>query len=160
MKYTRRAVLLGGGAVAVATVATPYILGAEAAVAVGIAPAVPVAAAYPWEWWFSYDGYSYYESFKSKEGALEYLKDTGEGMIAECQRQDFDLTIDACEILERLQESNEDTIGDGDFLDYTREQENDLGEMLTRTMKEWVRKHKIKTTAWTFGDVRNEIKAD
>lgn len=159
MKSTRRAVLLGGGAAAVAAVAAPYVLGAEAAVAVEIAPAA-VAAAYPWEWWFSYDGYNYCENFKSKESALKYLKYTGEGMIGECQQQDFDLTIDACEILERLQESNEDTIGEGDFLDYTREQENDLGEMLTRTLEAWVRKHKIKTTAWTFGGVRNEIKAE
>jgi hypothetical protein len=160
MKSTRRVILLGGGAAAAVAVVAPYGLGAEAAVTVEVAPLAPAAAAYPWEWWFSYDGYSYGEQFGSKEAALKYLEETGEGMIAECQQQDFDLTIDACEILEKLRDSNEDTVGEGDFLEYTLEQENDLGEMLTRTMEEWVRKYKIKTTAWTFGGVRNEIKAD
>lgn len=128
------------------------------------AAAPPAPAAYPWSWWYCYGGSydeHFTEEFHTKEAALKYLSGMGEGYIAECQRQDFDLRLDGDSVFEMLMGQNEDIIGEGEFLDNsTGEQVKDLGVMVSAAIEAWVQKHKIDTAAWTFGGVRNEIRAE
>lgn len=156
MQASRRTFLKGAAAVPVA--ASIGIAGA----AEMASPAVAVAAsaAYPFRWWFSYDGGELFsEEFSSKEHAVAFLEREGCGMIAECQQQDFDLRMDADYILEHLAEANEELIGEGDFIDPNKEQIADLEKSVNDAIAAWAARHKIGTTAWTFGEVRNKIEA-
>lgn len=124
-------------------------------------PVVPAALPHPWEWWFSCDSGEFYsEQFDSMEAALRFLKSEGEGLISECRRQDFDMELDGDAIFELLMGQNEDVIGEGEFLDdVTNEQIDDLGVIVSAAIEEWVRRHKVDLAAWTFGGVRNTVKA-
>lgn len=135
-------------------------------VALPVEVTTPAPMTYPWRWWYSYGADGSYdqifsEEFDTKESALRYLAGMGgEGLIAECQRQDFDLRLDGEAVFEMLMGQNEDLIGEGEFLDNsTREQVRDLGVIVSAAIDAWVQKHNIDTSAWTFGGVRNEIKA-
>jgi hypothetical protein len=151
MTVSRRT-LLASAAVAPVAAAMP------AAATVEAAQAVPAAATAtkPYQWWISLDGGELFsESFKDEAEALRALAEYGEGMIAECQRQDFDLSLHADDIWQMLYDQNQELIGDGEFTDITKEQGDELGKMLTGVMYAWARKHKLDLEAWVFGDVRN-----
>lgn len=159
MRPTRRAFLktaaalpVAGAAASVATVAPVPIIEA---------PWTPaLLPAYPFRWYFSYEGEIYHDEFDTKEEALRALAGYGRGLIAECQRQDYDLSLDGNTVLEALEGQNEEAIGEGEFLDsVTNEQVRDLGTMVSDAIDAWVRKHKIDTSAWSFGAVRNQIYA-
>lgn len=157
MKPSRRSFLQ----TAAALPAAGLISMSPAVAAAATIPATVAAPTYPFQWWFSYDGGEMYtEEFNTKEQALAFLKSEGEGMIAECCRQDYDLSIDGYDIIELLQNQNEEAIGEGEFFDCNSEQERDLGQMVSAAIEEWARKHKIDIAAWTFGEVRNKIKAE
>jgi secreted PhoX family phosphatase len=155
MRMYRRAFLKGCAAVpltaAIGVDAT--IAAAPSAAAAGYAAMLP---AHPWRWWFRYSGWGYDEvfikQFDTKEAAMEYLSRKGDGVIAECQRQDFDLTLDGESVFEMLMGQNEGII------DASEEDVKDLGVMVSDAIEAWVRKHKIDVSACIFGGVRNEIK--
>ena len=153
MKSSRRSFLKGAAAIPV--VAAVGVGGAIEAATPAVAAAVP---AYPFQWWFSYDGGELFtENFDTKEAALAFLKHEGEGMIAECQQQDFDLRLDAYDILERLSEGNEELIGEGEFIEPNKEQMADLENSVNAAIDAWAIRNKISLTAWTFGEVRNQV---
>lgn len=138
------------------------------------APAIPLTAPGPtpanlkpyadyiFEWFVSHDGETYYEAFPTKKDAEEYARLCDYSIIAECRPQDFDLTVNAGRVIEDIDENNYERIGDGDGIGVrcTDEQEADLGMMLTRAMEAWVVKHNIDIRAWSFGDVRDEVRVD
>lgn len=131
-----------------------------AAASVAAIPAATLAApavVRPFVWYHSYDGEIYSESFKTMEAAMRFLKAEGDGMIAECQQQDFHIDVDGSSIIELLYGQNEELIGDGEFFECTAEQERELGDMVSAAVEQWVAKNKIDITAWTFGEVRNKI---
>lgn len=158
MNATRRAFLKT--AIAVPAAAAVASVPALAATVPMTAAAAPVAE-YPFRWWLSTCGGELFsEQFDSKEQALAMLDEYGYGMIAECQQQDFYLAVHGDDIIEMLYGQNEDMMGeDGDFLDVKPEQVTDLGVMVTDAIRAWVGKHNIATTAWTFGQIRNQIDA-
>jgi hypothetical protein len=95
----------------------------------------------------------------SSDRVVAEVSPYGEGLIAECQRQDYDLSVDGGSIIEMLYGQNEDRIGDSEFLeDVTDAQADDLGKMVSEAISSWARKHKIDTTAWAFGKVRNQLR--
>jgi hypothetical protein len=154
MVTTRRTFLASTAALPVVGLATKV----EGLVPPTEAATPPLRPAYPFKWWFSYDGELYQDECNSKEEALQRLADYGEGLIAECQRKDYDLDIGGDSIIEMLHGQNEEAVGEGEFLDgVTSEQVRDLGKMVSDTIEHWVQKHKIDTTAWSFGAVRNKI---
>jgi len=131
------------------------------------APAIPAAivpqplnvkpyANYVWEWFVSHDGCTYYEGFATKEEALEYAQKCDYSLIAECMQQDFRLEVDGWRILEDLNETNYDLIGEGEGIECTNEQRLDLEAMVNRAIEAWVVKHGINITAWSFDGTRNE----
>lgn len=124
-------------------------------------PAVAAAPIHPWQWWFSYDGGEVYsEQFESMEAALKFLKSEGEGHIAECRQQDFDMELTGDTVFEALLGQNEEIIGEGNFLDgATSEQVDDLGRMVSAAIQAWVQKHNIDLTAWQFAGTRNKVEA-
>lgn len=138
-------------------------IAASAASLPAIAQDLPAVVAapepYPFSWYFSNYGDIYDEEFDTKEQALAYLRNVGEGMISECQRRDYDLSVDGWRILELINDDNEEARGEGEGIECTNEQERDLGEMVTAAVVAWARKHNIDTAAWTFGVVRNTIVA-
>jgi hypothetical protein len=140
-----------------AAVAIPVAgLPATAPLAAAEAAALPTLPPYPFQWWVSYDGEVYSEQCDTREEALRIAKECGHRFIAECQRQDYDLEIEGDAILEILYGQNEEAIGDSEFIECTREQERDLGKMVSDAVEAWARKHKIDTMAWSFGVVRNK----
>ena len=152
MKSSRRAFLKGAAAIPVVAA-----VGIGGAIEVAT-PAVAAVPAYPFQWWFSYDGGELFtENFDTKEAALAFLKHEGEGMIAECQQQDFDLRLDAYEILETLSNNNEELIGEGEFIEPNKEQMDDLEKSVNAAIDAWAVRNKISLTAWTFGEVRNQV---
>ncbi|WP_245291607.1 hypothetical protein [Methylosinus sp. R-45379] len=101
-------------------------------------------------------GDSYSEEFETREQAAAVARGYGGATIAECQEQDFDLTIDFDDIHELLYCRNETQIGEGDFITCTREQGDELAREINATIDAWTERHRINRTAWTFGAVRNE----
>lgn len=157
MDISRRNFGMLAAAAPLAVAAPPAIAAAPVAEAVA---AAPVAAAKPWEWWMSFDGGAVYtEQFASEADALAALASHGEGLIAECQRQDFDLSIYADDVIERWMDQNADAIGEGEFPDVSAEADRELSRLMTAVAYAWARKHKINLEAWTFGQVRNEMRA-
>lgn len=155
MKPSRRAFIAAAAAAPIAT-SVPV---AVAETAPPIEPPIPVQTPYvdyPWRWMVSNDDYSYTEEFDTLAKALEHAHAVGAEFVAECQMQDFYLAVSGSDVLEMLQGQNEDLIGEGEFIDATREQEADLGKMVTEAIETWAIKHKISLTAWTFAGVRNK----
>jgi hypothetical protein len=101
-------------------------------------------------------GEVYHTDCNTREEAIEVAKQYGGGLIAECQQQDFDLGLTGDDIIECLYGQNEGAVGEGDFIECTREQCKDLGDMVTDAILAWAEKHKISLTAWTFEVVRNK----
>ncbi|WP_439398456.1 twin-arginine translocation signal domain-containing protein [Bradyrhizobium sp. PMVTL-01] len=155
---TRRTFLKAGGAIAAAAITPLPASSAEPTLVIGEAAATAVSpyAEYPWMWWVSLDGETFISEFETKEEALKEALGYGEpAMVAECIQQDFSLDVYGSEVLEMLQMNNEELIGEGEFLDCTSEESDDLGKMVTATIEAWAAKHKINLTAWTFGATRN-----
>lgn len=154
MKPSRRGFLKAAVAVPAA-----MTIGAASIVPVAATPLPAVVSAKPFEWWYSYDGGELFvETFNTRDQAMAHLKSCGEGMIAECQRQDFDLSMDGDTILEALYGQNEDRMNeDGDFLEPSGEQIAELGDVVTAAIYAWAEKHKINKEAWIFGEVRNHV---
>jgi hypothetical protein len=152
VKPTRRAFLK---TVAVAPVAVAVVsgdLGPVAAASSG-------PPAYPWQWWVSLDGESYFDWFPTREAAIRFIWDYGGGVVAECKQGDFDLGISGDSILEVLNGQNADVMGeDGEFLDCTVDQEKELGQMVSAVIEAWVRKHNISTVAYQFDGIRNKVR--
>ena len=123
-------------------------------------PDAVVAPTYPWRWWVGYDEEIYREDFATREEAIAYAKRCDFAYVAECQQQDFSLEIEADDVLDRLADWQYDLIGEGDFIDTTKEQRADLSDRLTRVMYEWARDHNICLTAWSFGGLRNRERVD
>ena len=123
-------------------------------------PIAPVSlrpyANYVWEWFVSNDGCTYYEGFATKEEAVQYAKQSDYCIVAECIQQDFDLNIDSYWLLDHLNDNNTELIGEGEGIECTKEQADDLEKMIQRAIEAWVVKHNISLTAWSFGGVRNE----
>lgn len=145
---------------AAAIPAVSIIGGAPSHVAAAASPAadipVAVATAYPFRWWVSSDGGEmFHTECETRDEAIREARGYGGSIIAECQQQDFDLGLTGDNVIEQLYSQNEEIIGDGDFIQCTKEQTKDLGDMVTAAILAWADKHNIHTTAWTFGDVRN-----
>jgi hypothetical protein len=122
----------------------------------GVAGNLKPAAEYPFDWWVSCDGGEVYrERFATREAAVECARRYGGAAIAECRQQDFDLTIDDDELYELMQSRNEERIGDGDFVEWTREQGEELAREVNAVIAAWAERHKINRPAWTFAEVRN-----
>ena len=159
MKISRRQLVAGTACVAVAplTVVLPASASSVSVQSVPDLAAVALPREYPWKWWIGNSREIYAEYFDTREDAMEAAHANEYKHIAECRQQDFDLRVDADRVLEDLYCQNEDRVNeDGDFIDCTPEQCDDLSKMLTETMRVWALKHGINTTAWMFGDVRNE----
>lgn len=153
-ELSRRNLLKGGAALATLAVPATPAVGAPLAATVG--ELLPVAREHPWQWWCSDDKALYHDPFDTFEEALAYAKQCGFRNIAQCRQQDFDLSVDGSRLLELLCDDNDELIGEGEFISATREQELDLGRMVTDAIYRWAAKHKIDLTAWQFGDVRDE----
>lgn len=124
--------------------------------------AAPVTAGYPFKWRFSLDGSeTFSEDFDSREAAEDAARSALSGFgyshatLAECQVQDFDMSVDAQWLLEHLHGNNEDIIGDGDFISPSDEQAADLEVMVNAAIDAWVKKHGIDLRAWKFAATRN-----
>jgi hypothetical protein len=159
MKPSRRAFLATAAALPAATA----VLSAPAVAALPLEPATPVLTPYteyPWRWMVSHDDYSFSEDFETLEKALEFARIEGAEVVAECKMQDFSLGMEGGDVLEALLGQNEDRIGEGEFLECTREQEKDLGAMVTAAIEAWAVKHRISLTAWSFEDIRNRQRVD
>jgi len=130
---------------------------AEAAAALPVQPAkLTPYGNYVWQWFVSNDGETYYEPFPTKEEAIEYAKQSEYSLIAECMQQDFDLGVPAYWIIEHINDSNMERIGEGEGIECTAAQERDLEAMVQKAIEAWVVKHNISITAWSFDGVRNE----
>ncbi|MDR3485408.1 MAG: hypothetical protein P4M05_10945 [Bradyrhizobium sp.] len=153
----------------VALAATTAIAKTKAVEAATAPMAIPASVAkpvdpHPWKWWVSLDGGDvYHNACATREEALEIARGYGTNaiygttaIIAECKQQDFRTDIDGDRILEWLQESNEELIGEGEYIDCSAEQLKDLEDSVEATIRAWVERHKINNTAWMFGDVRNK----
>jgi hypothetical protein len=154
MKPSRRAFIAVGVAAPIAA-AIPAV----DVVTLPIEPPTPVQTPYteyPWRWMVSSDDYSYSEEFETFAKAIEHAKAVGAEIVAECQMQDFYLGVTGDDVLEMLQGQNEDLIGEGEFIEATKEQADDLGKMVTEAIEHWAVKHRISLTAWTFAGVRNK----
>ncbi|UGY15257.1 twin-arginine translocation signal domain-containing protein [Bradyrhizobium septentrionale] len=156
---TTRRDLFKVGAAAAAAVALPssgpVVAGELVEPAVAVAPATPYAT-YPWRWWISLDGESFIEEFDTEAEAIKAAKGYGEkAIVAECQQQDFSLHVYGSDVIEMLYQNNEEDIGDGEFFDCTKEQSDELGQVVTAAIEAWAAKHKLNLTAWTFGQTRN-----
>src|ERR1700722_6140281 len=118
--------------------------------ALPVEPPVPLQtpyADYPWRWMVSHDDYSFSEEFDTLEKALEFARIEGAEVVAECQMQDFSLSLGGDEVLEALLGTNEELIGEGEFIDATNEQRDDLGKMVTAAIEAWAIKLRISLTA-------------
>lgn len=154
----RRNILKSFGAMPLAAaIATP--LAAQAVEAAETTSQI-VNPKYPYLWYMSNDGERYHLIGETtREGALEEAQCSEYTYIAECQQQDFDLTICGDEILERLAEcnGNDERMGeDGEFLSCSEEDSKALGDVLTAAIYAWAKERKIKLTSWSFANVRNE----
>lgn len=154
MNTSRRAFIQAGAAIPAAAIA--------AAVNAPLITATVAAACpytdYAWQWFVSHDGDTYHDRFDTVEAAIEYARKCQYTVVAECKPQDFSLEVEGLEILELLDGNNEDMRGEGEGIECTQGQEDDLGKMVTAAIEAWVVKHNIAITAWTFGGVRNTIK--
>jgi hypothetical protein len=115
---------------------------------------------YPWRWMVSHDDYSFGEDFDTLEKALEYARIEGAEVVAECQLQDFSLELDGDDVLEVLLGRNAELIREGEFIDPTKEQQDDLGKMVTTAIEAWAVKHRISLTAGALGGMRNRQRVD
>jgi hypothetical protein len=157
MKPSRRAFLATAAALPAATA----VLSAPTVAALPLESATPVLTPYmeyPWRWMVSHDDYSFSEEFETLEKALEFARIEGAEVVAECQMQDFSLSLGGDEVLEALLGTNEELIGEGEFIDATNEQRDDLGKMVTAAIEAWAIKHHISLTAWSFAGIRNKQK--
>ena len=149
-------------AAAAAPIAATFAVNGSAAAATVAAPTLGVAPAafeYPWVWRLSLDGgETYIEDFDSREQALEYAASYEGAIVAECKSQDFDLRIDFDDLYSAMEGRNQDNIGEGEFIEPTREQEFELENAVNAVISAWAERHKINRTAWLFAGVRNEIK--
>ena len=154
--FTRRGILKATAALPVAAVlpattqATPEVLPTTNAIVPGITRTI-----HPWRWWVSYDQEVCYEGFDTREEAVEYAKHSEYPYVLECKQQDFSLELDADEILEMLYDHQYDLVGEGEFIESTKEERKDLSERLTKVMYEWATEHRISLTAWSFAASRN-----
>lgn len=156
MKPSRRAFI---AAAAVAPIAASVPATAEAALPVEPPPPVQTPYTdYLWRWMVSRDDYFYHEEFETLAKALEFAKAEGADTVAECQMQDFHIGVTGDEVLEMLLGQNEDLIDEGEFIEATRDQGADLGDMVTKAIEAWAIKHKISLTAWEFAGVRNKTR--
>lgn len=155
MSSLSRRFFLKAGSIAAAIGLLPTTSSAAAPVAGQ--RAVAAAKAYPFRWCVSFDGGELFSAdFDTKEEAIAYAQSCrGGGLIAECRQQDFDLRISGDMLYDLLQDANYDLIGEGDFIDATREQLGELEDAVNRVIHEWACKHKVNRTAWQFGEVRN-----
>lgn len=153
---TRRAILGGAAAIpAAAAIAGTTGIATTIETTGAPTPLLTPYTDYPWRWWVSNDKETYYNDFDTLKEALEYAARSEYSYIAECQQQDFDLSVDGWRILEQLNDDNGELIGEGEGIECTSEQERDLGEMVTAAIEAWAVKHKIRITAWTFAETRN-----
>lgn len=158
MTISRRTMLRGlavapvAAALPVAAVAKPELIWTQVDL-----PVAPVVEKYPWKWWIG-DEETMYDSFATREEALEEAQAHGFHMIAECKQGDFDLRIDYDRLADFWIDRNEERINeDGDFLkSVTKEQERDLEARLHATVLQWVKDHSVDTTAWYFAGFRND----
>lgn len=154
-----RRTLLKTVAVLPATALIPAIpaVAETAQMATPIAPlSVRPYADYVWQWFVSHDGETYYESFPTKEEAVQYAQQCDYSLIAECMQQDFRLGVDGYRLIEELNESNYDLIGEGEGIECSNAQRVDLENMVQKAIEAWVVKHNINITAWSFDGTRNE----
>jgi hypothetical protein len=160
MTISRRAfVKTAGAAAAAATVAIPAGAAVEPMAMVEGVAGLAAAPEYPFEWWVSLDGGELFsDRCNTREEAAEVARGYGGGIIAECQRAEFDLRITDNDLYDAMRAANEDAIGDGDFIEWTNEQGAELMEEVNAVIAAWVARHGINRTAWTFGCVRNQEK--
>lgn len=154
-QHSRRAFMKGAAALPAAG-AIGALGMREVVQAAEVATPVSPYTNYPWQWFVSSDGDEYHDVFNTMQEAVEYAKQCQYSIVAECQQQDFDLSISGNTIIEWLDDNNYDTRGDCEGIECTNEQAKDLENMVTAAIEAWVVKHKISITAWTFAGVRNK----
>jgi len=124
---------------------------------VGPAPADPPMKVFPFKWWYSPDDEGVFDDLcATKEEALRLLAEQGQGLIAECRPQEYDLRISGSCILDFLYDQNCDKTYES-FLETTPDEVNDLGDMVSAAVEAWAKKHAIDTVAWAFAETRNII---
>jgi hypothetical protein len=160
MKPSRRAFIASAAALPVAAAVPAGTSLSAAPDGLALPPTPSPYTEYPWRWMVSRDDYSFGEDFDTLEKALEFARAEGAEVVAECQMQDFSLELDGDDVLEALLGRNDELIGEGEFIDATKEQQDDLGKMVTAAIEAWAIKHRISLTAWTFGDMRNRQRVD
>jgi hypothetical protein len=160
MKPSRRTFIAGAATLPIAASMKPEATISAAPDGIAAAPLPSPYAEYPWRWMVSHDDYSFCEDFETLQEALEFARSEGAEVVAECVMQDFSLDFDGDDVLEALLGRNEELIGEGEFIDATKEQRDDLGNMVTAAIEAWAVKHRISLTAWTFGGMRNKQRVD
>lgn len=104
----------------------------------------------------SFDGGEiFYDEFATREEAVAYAEDCGGGTIAECQQRDYNLYITDDDIYEAMRGHNEEAIGEGDFVEWSAEQGEELARKVNAVIAAWAEKHKINRTAWQFAATRD-----
>ena len=123
--------------------------------------AVKTVVKYPFRWWVSHDGETYFDECETREEAVAIAANyRGGALIAECQQQDFDLRIDGWGLYELMQESNSELIGEGDFIDASSEQIDELENAVNAVIAAWAEKHRLNRAAWQFAETRNKEKIE
>ena len=109
-------------------------------------------------WYYYFDEELFEGPYPSREAAIEAGLEYAGGPfhVQMADKQDYCLAMTGGEVLEALYGFNEDLTGDEyEFIEPTKEQESDLGIMVTAAIHAWIDKHNIETTAWAL-DVQGE----
>jgi hypothetical protein len=111
------------------------------------------------QWWRSCDGEHFLGPYDTRQEAVDELDGYG-GEVAECSPGQFDLSFDADDILQRIEEDNyerNDPDGDSEiFLDVTKEDKKELENLLRTALQRWIAARNIGLAhCWAFSEIRN-----
>lgn len=112
------------------------------------------------KWWYGYgqDPKSYMGPCDTREEAIATLRNSGGGTIVEADKAIATSYIfDIDDVMQRFVEANEECWGeDGCETNHTREQSNELENMLGAALEAWFEKYPAaKPEVWNFGTERN-----
>lgn len=107
---------------------------------------------------YSFDGESYTGIFNSFDDALEDAKNSNpdhmykEVWIGECVPCEYRWCGISDYVLDSMDECLSEDVGDCESVRFDKEIEQELEEMLDNTIREWVKKHKLKPSYFKVPD--------
>jgi hypothetical protein len=111
------------------------------------------------QWWRSHDQEHFLGPYDTRLQAIDELDGYG-GEVAECSPGHFNLSVDADDFLQIIEEQNYDKFDpDGDsevFLDVTKEDRMVLENLLRTAVQRWITSCPIQLAhCWAFDEIRN-----